>query len=145
MKPNKVKSQFFSMLTTAGVDLQQPDLLQTWEAFKNFSALPIECTHEGFLFECGLSKYVTVPSFFVHFVRFYYLERKGTIWSEMVDCTFDFSLEEDLLHLEMRADMSPASRPELEEFFERIETRKDFWEAVARHKVTKATIYVGGQ
>ncbi|MBW3635466.1 MAG: hypothetical protein KY445_03235 [Armatimonadetes bacterium] len=143
LKANRVEQHFHGMLQETGIDIQSLNLFWTWQVFKQFLEVPIDCASEGFLFECGLHKYGSDKgAFFVHFVRYYYLEEEEVTWAEMVDCDFEYGFDNELSQFDFTVEASDVNK---DKFITQVDAQKQFWATIIHHTAQQSSVYVGCQ
>ena len=141
----EVQQIFNTRLAEAGIDLKSPDAIKTWQVFKNFAAVAIECRNESFLFD-AIGKSAT-RTFAVQFARYLRIEEPedSTAWTFTIDCGFEFELHEEFGEFTKNfgGDVDGTDE-ESRTFLNRIDSYQEFWEVIARHKPKEAFIYIGG-
>jgi len=149
MQPEAVKeairTQFISMLTEAGTDLDEPELLRTWQAFKAFAHARVEQTHGGLLFECGPDKGKDSDHFSLHFLRFFYLEVEETWDDVMVNCVFDFGHSPELSRFVISISVDAGAALDAAEFIAQAEAHQGLWQALRRHPARHGSVFIGEQ
>jgi hypothetical protein len=136
-----VDERFMSMLAEAGVDVERPDMLATWQVFKAFAAIALDGTCGGLLFECYLHQHQNEGEFYVHFVRYFYLNDDPY----MVDCDFEYEMTPALEGFKASVQVDLAESLEHQPFVEEAEADKGFWQTVVQQQVKRANIYIGEQ
>lgn len=140
-----IKDKFSALLAEAGTDINAPDLMPTWEAFKAFAGTHVEQTHGGLLFECGAANWGEGGFFEVSFLRFFYLEVEEG-WDDcMVRVAFSFLPGPELpqFGISISADVDAASTPNV--FVDEVEAYQVLWQALQHFPVHHCTVYVGSQ
>jgi hypothetical protein len=117
--------KFQAMLQQAGVDTELPDPAKTWEVFKAFSSVPVQCADEGFLFECGVYNSQDKPMFHFNYVRQFSIEKHGEYdHLEQLHVDFHFEPTAELQGLKTNKWSSDFKTPE--EFFKFVESLQEF-------------------
>jgi hypothetical protein len=131
MKVSDAKSHFEAMLRKAGVNFEKTDILECWNAFKQFAKLPVACQGDRLLFECSVSE--EHNRLYFHFMRQFIVNEKGEYdHLEFLNVSFHIPLTPELKKFQIKKwSVDFAS---LDEFFRYVEGLKQFREVVGKHK-----------
>lgn len=88
---SEAEPQLRRMLSEAGFSFQKPDPLKAWEVFKAFVREPVDCSHDGVLFECGVYDWTGQGErFYFGFVRQFSIDVDGEYdHMEQLHCKFN--------------------------------------------------------
>jgi hypothetical protein len=116
---------FQGLLDTAGFDLDKPDPMLSWQAFKDFARESVECADDAMLFEVGTFTFTGEPLFQLGFTRQFTIEEDGEyVGMEQLHCTTFFQPVPKLSALESSVWSYDSSSAE--EFFTRTESMPEF-------------------
>jgi hypothetical protein len=125
IQSSEAESHYRHMLREAGFSEQRPDALLAWRVFKEFAGVPVECSEDALLFQCGVYGFTGRDLFHFGFVRQFTFEEGGEYdHMEQLDCSLLFEADAELQQLETNLwsyDFSSA-----EEFFSAAEALPEF-------------------
>lgn len=125
IQSSAAESHYRHMLREAGFSEQRPDALLAWRVFKEFAEVPVECSEDALLFQCGVYNFTGRDLFHFGFVRQFTFEEDGEYdHMEQLDCSLLFEPDAKLQQLETNLwsyDFSSA-----EEFFSAVEVLPEF-------------------
>jgi hypothetical protein len=77
MKVAEAQARLEELLSKEGFSLDSPDLRIAWAGFKAFVLEPVDCAHDGVLFECGVYSWTGQELFYFGFVRQFTVDVDG--------------------------------------------------------------------
>ena len=122
------------MLNEAGFNEDHPDALLSWETFKQFAVVPVECEEDDLLFQCGI--YGQGEFFEFNFTRqFRFLVESGEYDGlEHLSYTLLYEPVGELRPLRTHLwDLDFVGPLHKKEFFEAVEALKEFRIVTAWH------------
>jgi hypothetical protein len=74
LDPSEAEPTLRKMLDQAGFSFEHPDPAKAWKVFKAFVRTPVNCVHDGVLFQCGVYDWSGTELFTLDFVRQFVIE-----------------------------------------------------------------------
>ena len=125
MKVKEALPKLNEMLKEASVDLKHPNPQKSWEIFKEFARLPVDCASNGLLFECGVYDFTGKRMFYFEFVRQFTVEKRGDFdHMEQLNIEFQFVPTSEIQDLKTHKWSFDFNSPD--EFFRFVESLKEF-------------------
>jgi hypothetical protein len=125
IQSSEAESHYRHMLREGGFSERRPDALLAWRVFKEFAEVPVECSEDALLFQCGVYDFTGRNLFHFGFVRQFTFEEDGEYdHMEQLDCSLLFEPDAELQQLETNLwsyDFSSAG-----EFFSGVEALPEF-------------------
>ena len=124
LKIKDAEAKFKAMLAEAGFGQGKADVMQCWEVFKKFSAVPVACEEDSLLFECGVYSFGGAPSFHFDFTRQFAYQEKGE--QELQQLHMEFRLTPNRTLESFKTNKWSSAFATREEFFKFIEGLPEF-------------------
>ena len=126
LEPSEAEPTLRKMLDQAGFSFDRPDPANAWTVFKAFVREPVQCIHDGVLFQCGVYNWSGTELFTLDFVRQFVIESDDTFdHTEELHLTLTCPPKADSGKLRARLWMENFERNRTG-FFSAVETRKEF-------------------
>ena len=141
----EVEEIFSQRLIEAGVTLKNPDVIKTWQVFKDFAAVGIECRDESCLFDAITNS--STNTFAIQFARYLRIEEPidSAAWTFTIDCGFEFELNAELGRFPKNfGGDAIGTNEENSNFLNRIDSYKEFWEVISKYTPKESFLYIGG-
>ena len=125
MQTSNAEARFKTMLTEAGFDMSEPNLRLAWEVFKSFVQEPVDCAHDGVLFECGTYDFTGEELFTWGFVRQFSIDVDDEYdHMEQLHCKFSCLPTDELK--QSQTNLWAEDFTTLQEYFSKAEELKEF-------------------
>jgi hypothetical protein len=130
-EPSEAEATLRNMLDQAGFCFDRPDPAKAWAVFKTFLGKPVNCVHDGVLFQCGVYDWSGTELFTLDFVRQFVIESDEFDRTEELHLTLTCPPKPDSASLRAKLWMAKFEGNR-NDFFAALEGRKEFREGL-RH------------
>jgi hypothetical protein len=148
---------FSDSLRKNGISVKNPDISKGWDACKEFCAVPIERTAEGFIFHAGFNvafpdgeRVVDYTGYNVSFTRYWYEKGDVSDTAQLAECSFQLPGKTGLRKhewVDVEVDASDSDQAvrltKLLRFVAKVEAIRDLWKLLRAASPTGMESYAG--
>lgn len=128
-----------SMLNEAGFTCQKPDFEIALNVIREFAKVEVNCTNDGFLFQCGVYDFTGTEIFYWDIVRQFEIEGDDGDWMEQLHFEVTFKPNSELKNFEIEE--WSFDYEDLEEYFQKIRNLKEYKIPIENYRCQGISIY----